>query len=67
MAKADRDPIHAVKAFLTRTDPQSNGRASLAAIEPQLREIYRRFSSARRFQEGIALSEALDRLKDRED
>lgn len=67
MAKVDRDPIHAVKAFLARTDPQSGGGASVSAIAPQLREIYRRFSSARRFQEGIELSEALDRLKDRED
>ena len=62
MTNADRDPIHAVKTFLTQTEPHAANPAALSALAPQLREIYRRFDKARQFQEGVGLSEALARI-----
>jgi hypothetical protein len=62
MAQTDRDPVHAVRAFLAQAEPNAADPAALSPLTPQLREIYRRFDKVRQFHGGVGLSEALGRI-----
>ena len=62
MTSQVRNPIHAIKEFLseTRVDPLAG--KSLSALSLELEEIQARLRRARAFESRVSLSEDLQRL-----
>ncbi len=62
MPKNDRDPVQAVKAFLRGGATPNPAADEVGRIAPELREIQERLGRARKIEQGISLSEALEIL-----
>ena len=62
MPKNDRDPVHAVKAFLQGGDPAALRSAMIDLVAPDLRVIQDRLDRARGIDPGVSFSESIDAL-----
>jgi hypothetical protein len=62
MPRNDRDPVQAVKAFLRSGITPMPAASQVGSIAPDLREIRERLGRARKVEQGISLSEALEFL-----
>jgi hypothetical protein len=62
MPNSSRDPIQAIKDFLGQAQSPSTDRAALTALAPDFREIHTRLARARRTDDRVGLSQALESL-----
>jgi hypothetical protein len=62
MPSRDRNPIHAVKSFLSEPQAHPLGGQSLSALALELEEIQARLRRARAFESRVSLSEDIERL-----
>jgi hypothetical protein len=62
MRRRARNPIHAVKAFLSQAQIHPLGGKSLSALSVELEELQVRLRRAKAFESRVSLSEDIERL-----
>jgi len=62
MSQQDPDPVHVVKAFLQTVPPAALRNPVLSSVGAELRVIQERLDRARRIDERVSFSEAVEAL-----